>query len=179
MQPGMRQAEPRLRDLTGKVQNVDIQRPGGPADPPFPAKLQFYAFQDAVEAFRRPPLPRHSGDHVGEIGLGRIFWRPGRTGPKPDRAVIFTPAASIADKAASSKAGPASAPFGTFVPKPIKTGVAAISVMAAKTPITAEAPRDCPLCPRLVDYRQDNAAKNPEWFNGAVPSFGDPNARLW
>lgn len=41
-----------------------------------------------------------------------------------------------------------------------------------------EAPRDCPLCPRLVVYRQTNAAQNPSWFNGAVPSFGDPNARL-
>ncbi len=41
-----------------------------------------------------------------------------------------------------------------------------------------EAPRDCPLCPRLVAYRQDNAAREPGWFNGAVPSFGDPAARL-
>ncbi len=44
--------------------------------------------------------------------------------------------------------------------------------------MTPEAPRDCPLCPRLVAYRQDNAAAHPEWFNGAVPSFGDPAARL-
>lgn len=41
-----------------------------------------------------------------------------------------------------------------------------------------EAPRDCPLCPRLVLYREANAQGNPDWFNGAVPSFGDPNARL-
>lgn len=41
-----------------------------------------------------------------------------------------------------------------------------------------EAPRDCPLCPRLVRYREANAQGNPDWFNGAVPSFGDPNARL-
>ncbi|MCZ8087048.1 MAG: uracil-DNA glycosylase [Brevundimonas sp.] len=44
--------------------------------------------------------------------------------------------------------------------------------------MTPEAPRDCPLCPRLVVYRQDNAAKAPDWFNGAAPSFGDPQARL-
>jgi len=43
---------------------------------------------------------------------------------------------------------------------------------------TPEAPRDCPLCPRLVAYRDENAAAHPEWFNGAAPSFGDPNARL-
>ena len=36
-----------------------------------------------------------------------------------------------------------------------------------------EAPRDCPLCPRLVAYRAANAAKHPGWFNGAVPSWGD------
>lgn len=41
-----------------------------------------------------------------------------------------------------------------------------------------EAPSDCPLCPRLVDYRRDNASAHPDWFNGAVPSFGDPAARL-
>jgi uracil-DNA glycosylase family 4 len=42
----------------------------------------------------------------------------------------------------------------------------------------AEAPKDCPLCPRLVAYRKANAAANPDWFNGAVASFGDLNARL-
>lgn len=42
----------------------------------------------------------------------------------------------------------------------------------------AEAPKDCPLCPRLVAYRKANAAANPGWFNGAVASFGDTDARL-
>jgi uracil-DNA glycosylase family 4 len=42
----------------------------------------------------------------------------------------------------------------------------------------AEAPRDCDLCQRLVAYRRDNRRKQPHWFNGAVPSFGDPDARL-
>ena len=41
-----------------------------------------------------------------------------------------------------------------------------------------EAPRDCPLCPRLVAYRAANALAHPDWFNGAVASFGDPQARL-
>ncbi|MBK8197085.1 MAG: uracil-DNA glycosylase [Acidobacteria bacterium] len=41
-----------------------------------------------------------------------------------------------------------------------------------------EAPRDCPLCPRLVAYREAVRAKEPTWFNGAVPSFGDANAKL-
>ncbi|WP_091738137.1 uracil-DNA glycosylase [Phenylobacterium immobile] len=42
----------------------------------------------------------------------------------------------------------------------------------------AEAPKDCPLCPRLVAYRKANVMANPDWFNGAVASFGDLNARL-
>lgn len=46
-------------------------------------------------------------------------------------------------------------------------------------PETAEAPaRDCPLCPRLVAYRHANQAQHPDWFNGPVPSFGDPGAAL-
>ncbi|MEM1385170.1 MAG: uracil-DNA glycosylase [Pseudomonadota bacterium] len=43
---------------------------------------------------------------------------------------------------------------------------------------TPNAPPDCTLCPRLVAYRQENRRTEPEWFNGAVPSFGDPSARL-
>jgi uracil-DNA glycosylase family 4 len=41
-----------------------------------------------------------------------------------------------------------------------------------------EPPRDCPLCPRLVDYRLANRAAHPDWWNGPAPSFGDPAARL-
>lgn len=41
-----------------------------------------------------------------------------------------------------------------------------------------EAPKDCQLCPRLVAYREQNARAEPTWFNGAAPSFGDPNAKL-
>jgi len=42
----------------------------------------------------------------------------------------------------------------------------------------AEAPPDCPLCPRLAAYRAGNRARHPDWFNDPVPSFGDPDARL-
>lgn len=44
--------------------------------------------------------------------------------------------------------------------------------------LNPEPPRDCPLCPRLVAYRAENARQNPDWWNGPAPSFGDPNARL-
>ena len=36
----------------------------------------------------------------------------------------------------------------------------------------------CPLCPRLVAYRAQNRAAEPDWFNGPAPSFGDPDAWL-
>ncbi|MGF1455542.1 MAG: uracil-DNA glycosylase [Alphaproteobacteria bacterium] len=41
-----------------------------------------------------------------------------------------------------------------------------------------EPPRDCALCARLVAFREDQTAAEPTWFNGAVPSFGDPDAWL-
>jgi uracil-DNA glycosylase family 4 len=46
------------------------------------------------------------------------------------------------------------------------------------TVVPAEAPRDCALCDRLAAYRAQNARAHPDWFNGAVASFGDPDARL-
>lgn len=45
------------------------------------------------------------------------------------------------------------------------------------TPAT-EAPRDCPLCPRLVAYRHTLRAEYPQWWNAPVPNFGDPDAWL-
>ena len=38
-----------------------------------------------------------------------------------------------------------------------------------------EAPRNCPLCPRLVAFRAANVRSQPSWYNGAVPSFGRQN----
>ena len=35
----------------------------------------------------------------------------------------------------------------------------------------AEAPQNCSLCPRLIDFRRANKEAYPEYFNGAVPSF--------
>ncbi len=45
--------------------------------------------------------------------------------------------------------------------------------------MTLTAPeRDCPLCPRLVEYRLSNRAKEPSWHNAPVPSFGTLDAGL-
>lgn len=38
--------------------------------------------------------------------------------------------------------------------------------------------RDCPLCPRLCDYRAGNRASFPDKHNAPVPSFGPLDARL-
>jgi uracil-DNA glycosylase len=38
--------------------------------------------------------------------------------------------------------------------------------------------RDCPLCARLIGYRDANRTANPAWFNAPVPSFGPLDARL-
>ena len=42
----------------------------------------------------------------------------------------------------------------------------------------AEAPRDCPLCPRLVAFRHECRAEHPDWWNAPVPAFGDASAWL-
>ena len=42
----------------------------------------------------------------------------------------------------------------------------------------AEAPRDCPRCPRLVAFREELRGEFPDWWNAPVPAFGDPEAWL-
>ncbi|MEM9179592.1 MAG: uracil-DNA glycosylase [Pseudomonadota bacterium] len=44
--------------------------------------------------------------------------------------------------------------------------------------IGSEAPKDCDLCPRLRQFILDQREKEPDWFNGAVPSFGTEDAEL-
>ena len=41
-----------------------------------------------------------------------------------------------------------------------------------------EAPRDCPLCPRLVRFRYECRTEHPDWWNAPVPAFGDRDAWL-
>jgi uracil-DNA glycosylase family 4 len=38
--------------------------------------------------------------------------------------------------------------------------------------------KNCPLCPRLVEYRQANRTKEPHWYNAPVPSFGELDAAM-
>lgn len=43
---------------------------------------------------------------------------------------------------------------------------------------TPEPQADCTMCARLVDFRRNNKTAHPDWFNGAVPSFGPQDAGL-
>ncbi|MCK0195670.1 uracil-DNA glycosylase [Ancylobacter sp. 6x-1] len=45
-------------------------------------------------------------------------------------------------------------------------------------PTASEPSRDCPLCPRLVAFRETWRAAEPAWSNAPVPSFGPREARL-
>src|ERR1700723_3053310 len=48
----------------------------------------------------------------------------------------------------------------------------------ALPPSKTEPDRDCPLCPRLVAFRETNRSQKPQWFNAPVPAFGDRDGRL-
>ncbi len=53
--------------------------------------------------------------------------------------------------------------------------------MTHAAPCSAPAParpgRDCPLCPRLVQFRTANRTAWPDWHNAPVASFGELSAR--
>jgi uracil-DNA glycosylase family 4 len=51
--------------------------------------------------------------------------------------------------------------------------------MASIAALPTTAPdRNCPLCPRLADFRAQLRAREPDWFNSPVPPFGDPAGQL-
>lgn len=52
------------------------------------------------------------------------------------------------------------------------------AVRSGRQAPTLVSDRDCPLCPRLVAFREANRAREPLWHNAPVPPFGDVTARL-
>lgn len=50
-------------------------------------------------------------------------------------------------------------------------------MVASPLPDT-EPPRDCPLCPRLVAFRETLRLEHPAWWNAPVPAWGDPGGWL-
>jgi len=54
-----------------------------------------------------------------------------------------------------------------------------VSAAAEREPGAAPTPgRECPLCPRLVDFRRRHRHAHDDWHNAPVPAFGDLDARL-
>ena len=49
---------------------------------------------------------------------------------------------------------------------------------SSRQPLSLVPDRDCPLCPRLVAFREANRAREPSWHNAPVAPFGDIKARL-
>ena len=43
---------------------------------------------------------------------------------------------------------------------------------------SVEPSHDCPLCPRLAAFREEQRAAHPDWHNAPVPGFGDHEAWL-
>jgi len=44
--------------------------------------------------------------------------------------------------------------------------------------LVALAPKDCPLCPRLLAFREQNKVKHPDYYNGAVAAFSAPKVKM-
>jgi uracil-DNA glycosylase len=44
--------------------------------------------------------------------------------------------------------------------------------------LRTEPDRNCPLCPRLVAFREAARVREPEWYNSPVRPFGDPDGQL-
>jgi len=64
----------------------------------------------------------------------------------------------------------------TIKNKPLENSGA--SGQALPAVLRSEPDRNCPLCPRLLGFREAARAREPDWFNSPVPSFGDPGGRL-
>src|SRR3546814_10442643 len=65
----------------------------------------------------------------------------------------------------------------------VKADLFGVSLPAKHTPRPSPLPesepsRNCPICPRLAEFRDENRVKFPNWWNAPVPSFGDPGAWL-
>ncbi len=58
------------------------------------------------------------------------------------------------------------------------TKLCALDMKASMEPHFTPPPPDCPLCPRLVAFREENKLKFPHFYNGAVPPFGGLDAQM-
>src|SRR5262245_59970135 len=72
------------------------------------------------------------------------------------RAAAMTTSSKTADRKGRTKLSPA-------IPLSVATGIPE---------------HDCPLCPRLANFRAENRAREPGWFNAPVPAFGSSDAAV-
>jgi uracil-DNA glycosylase len=57
--------------------------------------------------------------------------------------------------------------------------VAPVTISTSSLEVSPTSPgRNCPLCPRLAAFRAEWRAREPDWYNSPVESFGDPKARV-
>ena len=54
------------------------------------------------------------------------------------------------------------------------------TISTSKTVVvtTSDPDPNCPLCPRLAEFRAQSRAREPDWFNAPVLPFGDTNGKL-
>lgn len=57
-------------------------------------------------------------------------------------------------------------------------GLTCARVAVSNARMFAPPPPNCPLCPRLVAFREANEKKFPHFYNGSVPPFGPLDAQL-
>lgn len=50
--------------------------------------------------------------------------------------------------------------------------------MAPHKSLDYVAPKNCDKCPRLFDFIESQKAQHPDWYNGAVPAFGDISSEI-
>jgi uracil-DNA glycosylase len=60
----------------------------------------------------------------------------------------------------------------------ISTSETSAPAIAGGASLRSDPDPDCPLCPRLAEFRAKARAREPQWFNSPVRTFGDPGGRL-
>lgn len=183
---GQREAGP-VNHQTGEVDEIEVQGAPAPSVPGITGSLKSgLDVQKRLKDFRRvAALGVDCGDRICIARLGGIgpgWTLPGARNWADDQRAGFHRSDGCA-KQARARQVPireigAERDEGCLRKHGGVMASHSAAVDAASKNTSPEAPKDCPLCPRLVAYRKTNARAEPTWFNGAAPSFGDAGARL-
>ncbi len=165
-----REAGARHAHLTER-QQVEIEHPVSPSAGRAAAELLLDAL-DEVQQVDGAAGPAGAQHGIGEAAATRAHRRRGM-----EAGQLIEGQAGIgqrADSGAQHGFRHAVAAMTAVAPQPDQRQYALMIAQLTQ----AEPDPDCPLCPRLVTYRQENRARNPDWFNAPVPGWGDPEAWL-